>query len=56
MKLLGCNKSKITKDENDENVNHLQIAELVSSHCNAVNNNYEHNSRVLYRFVPSRIF
>ena len=29
MKLLGGTKNKITKDENDENVPHLQITEVV---------------------------
>ena len=30
MKLLGSAKSKITKNENDENVAYLQITEVVS--------------------------
>ena len=29
VKLLGSTKSKITKDENDENVPHLEITEVV---------------------------
>ena len=33
MKLLEITKSKITKDENDENVPHLEITELVLIHC-----------------------
>ena len=41
MKLLGSAKSKITKDENRENVLHLKIAEVVLVHCNIVNNNYQ---------------
>ena len=32
MKLLEITKSKITKDENDENVPHLEITELVLIH------------------------
>ena len=56
MKLLGSTKSKITKDENDENVPHLEIAEVVLIHCNIVNNNYQQDSRVLYTFVPSKSF
>ena len=36
MKLLGSTKSKITKDENGENVPHLEITEVVSIHCNIV--------------------
>ena len=54
MKLLGSTKSKITKDENGENVHHLEITEVILIHCNIVNNNYQQNSRVLYKFVPSK--
>ena len=52
MKLLGSTKSKITKDKNGENVPYLEIAEVVLIHCNVVNNSYQQNSKVLYRFVP----
>ena len=38
MKLLGSTKSKITKDENGENVPYLEITEVVLIHCNVVNN------------------
>ena len=48
MKLLGSTKSKITEDENGENVSYLQITEVVLIHCNVVNNSYRRNSRVLY--------
>ena len=51
MTLLGSTESKITKDENGENVPHLEITEVVLVHFNIVNNNYQKNSRVLYRFV-----
>ena len=54
MKLLGSTKSKITKDENGENVPHLEIVELVLIHYNIVNNNYQQNSRILYTFVPNK--
>ena len=40
MKLLGSTKSNITKDENGENVPHLEITEVISIHCSIVNNNY----------------
>ena len=40
MKLLGSTKNKITKDENGENVPHLEITEIVLVHCNIVNNDY----------------
>ena len=32
MKLLGCTKSKITKNENCENVPYLEITEVVLIH------------------------
>ena len=56
MKLLGSAKSKITKDENGKHVPHLQITEVVLVHCNIVNNNHQQVLRVLYLFLPSRIF
>ena len=33
MKLLGNTKSKITTNENGENVSHLEITEVVLLHC-----------------------
>ena len=56
MKLFGSTKSMITEDENGENVPHLEITEVVLVNCNIVNNNYQHNSRDLYTFVPNRLF
>ena len=56
MKLLASTKSKITKDENGENVPHLEITEVVLMHYNIVNNDYQQDSRVLYTFVPNKSF
>ena len=56
MKFLGSTKSKITKDENGENVPHLQITEVVLVHCNVVNNNYQQGSRALHKYVPNKSF
>ena len=56
MKLLRSTKNEITKDKNGENVPHLEITEVVLVHCNMVNNDYQHDSRVLYTFVPNRSF
>ena len=56
MKLLGSTESKITKDKNGENVPHLEITEVVLVHCNIVNNDYQQDSRVLYTFVPNKLF
>ena len=51
MKLLGSSKSKITKNENGENVLNLKITEVVLVHCSIANNNYQQNSRVLHMSV-----
>ena len=60
MKLLGSTKSKITKDENGESVSHLEITEVLSKqevvHCNVANHDYQHDSRVLYTFIPNKSF
>ena len=56
MKLLGSSKSKITKDENGEDVPNLEIVEVVLVHCNLVNNDYQQESRILYTFVPNKTF
>ena len=56
MKLLGSTKTKITKDKNGENVGHLEITELVLVHCNIASNYYQHDSRVLYIFIPNKSF
>ena len=51
MKSLGSSKSKITKDENGEDV-----VKVVLVHCNLVNNDYQQESRILYTFVPNKTF
>ena len=56
MKLFGNTKYKITQDKNNENVPHLKITEIILVYCNIVNNDYEHDSRVLYTFVPNKSF
>ena len=57
MKLLPSTESKITKKKkNGENVPHLEVVELVLVHCNLLNNDYQQDSRILYTFVPNKIF
>ena len=56
MKLLGSTKINITKDKNVENAPHLEITELLLVHCNIVNNEYQQDLRVLYTFVPNKLF
>ena len=55
MKLLGSTKSKISNNENGENVPHVEITEVLF-HSNAVNSDYQYDSRVLYTFVLNKSF
>ena len=34
---------------------HLEFTEVVVMHCNMINNDYKHNSRVFYKFVPNKL-
>ena len=52
MKLLGSTKIKITKDENGENVPHLEITEVNTT----VDNNYQQDSRVFHTLVPNKSY
>ena len=54
MKLLGSTENKITKDKNGENVPHLEITEVILVHCNIANNDYQQDSRVLYKSFPNK--
>ena len=56
MKLLRSTENKITNNKNGENVPHLEITEVVLVHCDIVNNDYQQDSRVLYTFVPNKLF
>ena len=56
MKLLGSTKSNIQKVENVESFPHLRFTEVVTFHCNIVNNNNQQNSRDLYTFIPTKSF
>ena len=56
MKWLGSTENKVTKDENGENVPHLEITEVVLVLCNIVINDYQQDLRVLHTFVPNKPF
>ena len=47
---------KISKDKNGKNVPHLDITEVILVHCNTVNNDYQHDSKVFQTFVPNVSF
>ena len=51
MKLLESTENKITKGENDENVSHLEMTEVVLVHCKIVNNDFQHDSRDLNQLL-----
>ena len=56
MKFLGSEKKDADKDKDRENVPKLQSAEVVLVHCNLVKNDYQHTSKVLFTFIPSKQF
>ena len=56
MKLLASTKKVLDKDKNGENVPKLEIVEVALVHCNLVKNDYQHNWKVLFTFVPNEKF
>ena len=56
MKLLGSTKDSITNNEDGENVHYSEITEVLLVHCHIVNNDYQHDSRVLYTCIPNYSF
>ena len=54
MKLLRSKKSKITKSENGEQHPYLEIIEAVLINCIISNNDYQHDSKVLYTFISNK--
>ena len=56
MRLLGSTKKDVDPDKNGENVPKLESVEVVLVHCNLVENDYQHSSKVLFSFVPNKQF
>ena len=56
MNLIGSTKSKISKEEDGENMLYLKVTEVLLVHCNIVNNDYQQDSRVLYKFFSCKSF
>ena len=56
MKLRGRINNKKTKDENGENFPHLEIIEVVLTHWNFVNNDYQQDSTASCTLVPNKSF
>ena len=48
MTLIGSTKIKITEDKCGKNVPHLEITETTLANRNIINNDYQHDCRVLY--------
>ena len=56
MESLESTKSKINKNKNGKNVPHLENTEAVLIFCNIFKNDYQNDSRVLYKLVPNTSF
>ena len=54
MTLLGSTKKDVDADKNSEHTPKLESAEVVLVHCNLVENDYQHTSKVLFSFVPNK--
>ena len=55
MSLLGSTNKDVDSDKNSENVPKLESVEVVLVHCNLVENDYQHTSKV-FSFVPNKQF
>ena len=56
MKLLGSTKKDVDKDKDGEIVPKIESVEVVLVHCNLVENDDQHTSKVLFSFVPNKQF
>ena len=56
MRLLGSSADTIDGDKNSELVPKLESVYLVLVHCNSVNNSYQQVSKVLFTFVPNKMY
>ena len=53
MKLLGKTKSKLIEIKNGKDVLPLETTEVVLVHFNIINDDYQNDSGVLYRFISN---
>ena len=56
MKVLGSTENETSKDKNGENCSRLEINKVLLVYCSIVNNDYQHDSRISYAFVPNKPF
>ena len=54
IKLLGSIEIKITKDNNDKNLPHLEITEVIFVYYNIANNNYQQDM-ICIHFFPNKL-
>lgn len=54
MRLPGSIEKKVTKDKTRKDIPHLQIIEVVLVPCKIINNHYQQESRILYKFNPNK--
>ena len=55
IKLLISTESKITKDENEENLPHLETIQIILFHWNFFHSDYQQDSRILYTSVFNKL-
>ena len=56
IQLLRSSKNGIDKNKDGEIVPKLETVEVVLVHCSFVNNSYQQASKVLFTFVPNKLF
>ena len=56
VQLLGSSKKVIENNKDGEIVARLEAVEVVLVHCNLVYNSYQQASKVLFTFVPNKLF
>ena len=56
MKSLGNTKKDVDQDKDGEDVPKLESVEIIFVHCNLFNYNYQQAFKVLFIFVPNKLF
>ena len=56
IRLLGSSKKDTVQDKDGEVIPKFEAVDIVSVHCNLVNNTHQQASKVLFTFVPNKQF
>ena len=56
IQLLGSEKKDLDQNKNGELLPKLETVQVVLVHPNLVNNSYQQTSKVLFTFVPDKLF